>query len=373
MVIPMPTLTWTTSWGATQYHLQFSATGSFDSGMVAIDTLLTTLSLPFLDSLMPSHTYIWRIRGERPGDSTIWSDSATFTIAPLLARAITIGSPSDSASLRYDHTIMKWKAPAETWDYFRFEVSTDTGFHTLFMLDSMRADTEWSSTRLRDGYRYYWRIRGHNEAGWGDPGTVHTFIVNLVTTSLASPAPATDLKGDSTVTLIWHRLRPDATRYTLQIAFDSNFTSSALFDTARVDTTFRFGSLNHQVTYYWRVRPGNALGWGAFSAPYSFVSVKPQQTVDGSPSMPAADALLPNAPNPFRGVTTIPFVLADEGPAKLEVRDMLGRVVATLFNGKAAAGTSVVMFDAASLPAGSYLCRLTSASGSKDRMIQVQR
>ncbi|MEI8135616.1 MAG: DUF1501 domain-containing protein [bacterium] len=72
----------------------------------------------------------------------------------------------------------------------------------------------------------------------------------------------------------------------------------------------------------------------------------------------ASFELNPNNPNPFRGVTTINFALSEGGYALVEVFDSRGTLIATLVNGYVGRGKNQVVFDARSLPSGSYFVRL---------------
>ncbi|MEM8488482.1 MAG: DUF4397 domain-containing protein, partial [Bacteroidota bacterium] len=71
-----------------------------------------------------------------------------------------------------------------------------------------------------------------------------------------------------------------------------------------------------------------------------------------------------NYPNPFNPTTTISFTLPETAEVSLLVYDMLGREVRTLVNGTLASGVNEVVFDAAGLPTGTYLYRLTTPQGS---------
>jgi|GEM_PF-287598 len=71
-----------------------------------------------------------------------------------------------------------------------------------------------------------------------------------------------------------------------------------------------------------------------------------------------------NYPNPFNPTTTISFTVPEASPVRLAVYDMLGRQVRVLIDSNVAAGQTEVVFDAAGLPTGSYLYRLTTPQGS---------
>ena len=65
-------------------------------------------------------------------------------------------------------------------------------------------------------------------------------------------------------------------------------------------------------------------------------------------------------PNPFAASTTIRFSLDAPSDVRLAVYDVLGREVAVLVDGAVEAGTHTAEFDAAGLPSGLYLYRLST-------------
>lgn len=75
---------------------------------------------------------------------------------------------------------------------------------------------------------------------------------------------------------------------------------------------------------------------------------------------PAAGGFLlaQNYPNPFNPSTTISFRLPKSGVIKLSVFDLLGQQVATLANGRYAAGHHNISFEGKGLTSGIYLYRL---------------
>jgi len=69
--------------------------------------------------------------------------------------------------------------------------------------------------------------------------------------------------------------------------------------------------------------------------------------------------LYQNYPNPFNPLTTIEFVLPEDGKAVLKVYDLLGREVITIFDGEAKAGRpEKAVLDASRLASGIYIARL---------------
>jgi hypothetical protein len=76
---------------------------------------------------------------------------------------------------------------------------------------------------------------------------------------------------------------------------------------------------------------------------------------EGPQAVPARFALDQNYPNPFNPATTIRYAVPHAGPVRLEVFDVLGRLVALLVDEMKAAGSYEVVFDARGLPSGTYL------------------
>ena len=123
--------------------------------------------------------------------------------------------------------------------------------------------------------------------------------------------------------------------------------------------------------HYVRVRH-DGVGPGDWRRPYRL-------TVTAAPPALAAATeagavlLAPNAPNPFRAQTTIPYRLPSAGPVTLAVYDALGRRVAVLVDGVQEAGAHRATFDGDGLPAGLYLVRLDAAGQTATRRVMRLR
>ncbi|MEQ8523331.1 T9SS type A sorting domain-containing protein [Gracilimonas sp.] len=84
-----------------------------------------------------------------------------------------------------------------------------------------------------------------------------------------------------------------------------------------------------------------------------------------------AFSLHQNYPNPFNPSTKISFALPQATEVKLQVFDMLGRNVATLVNGRKAAGTHAVNFDAGNLSSGTYIYRIEAGNFTQTRKLML--
>jgi hypothetical protein len=102
---------------------------------------------------------------------------------------------------------------------------------------------------------------------------------------------------------------------------------------------------------------------GIFVSPAS--ALADAQPLLGEPrneTLPTTTLLRQNFPNPFNPTTSIEIDLAEDATVFLMVYDALGRAVSTLSeNEPMEAGTTLVEFDASTLPSGVYFCRLTAS------------
>lgn len=91
------------------------------------------------------------------------------------------------------------------------------------------------------------------------------------------------------------------------------------------------------------------------------------------PPGPDDNLLLQAFPNPFRGSATIVFELAEPGEATLQVHDLSGRLVETLFAGEMVNAQMSCFFDGGSLPSGVYMVLLrTEDSSAAHRLILLR-
>jgi hypothetical protein len=76
-------------------------------------------------------------------------------------------------------------------------------------------------------------------------------------------------------------------------------------------------------------------------------------------------ALSTPSPHPFRGVTTVRFALPQAQHVRIDLYDIMGRRLKTIADMEGRSGMQQVVFDASPLPAGSYVLRMTTSTGSR--------
>ena len=95
-------------------------------------------------------------------------------------------------------------------------------------------------------------------------------------------------------------------------------------------------------------------------------------TSESSSAAPPMPSLRAPFPNPTPGAATIPSVIERSGPVRLEVVDVLGRVVAVLADGVRAAGSYADRLPDG-LPSGRYTLRLQTSGGIDTIPLTVAR
>ena len=93
--------------------------------------------------------------------------------------------------------------------------------------------------------------------------------------------------------------------------------------------------------------------------------------VSGQSETPVSYKLEQNYPNPFNPQTTLRFDVPEASVVRLVVYDVLGRQVRVLVDGTREAGTHAVVFEASSLPSGTYLVRPVTPVGSFVQTMQL--
>jgi photosystem II stability/assembly factor-like uncharacterized protein len=123
------------------------------------------------------------------------------------------------------------------------------------------------------------------------------------------------------------------------------------------------------------------LSAGAVTSPANRIVIEEtQETPPAPPEAIAADDLAPreykleqNYPNPFNPSTKIRYTLPAAGPVRLVVTNLLGQGIAVLVDEQQGAGEHEAAFDAAGLPSGVYLYRITAAGFTQERKMLLMR
>ena len=113
--------------------------------------------------------------------------------------------------------------------------------------------------------------------------------------------------------------------------------------------------------------------FGESSSKTTIVNVKLLTAIDEADNgaIPRDYVMYQNFPNPFNPSTNIKFGLPKSGKVTLEIFNILGQKVATMWNGFKPAGFHSLEFDAQDIPSGVYLYRIQAAAFSQVRKMML--
>lgn len=142
---------------------------------------------------------------------------------------------------------------------------------------------------------------------------------------LIYPAPAESL-STRVFTFDWSDVTL-ATKYLLEVSTDSIFSNIIILDSNVTVSNFEVDSAMNNNHYYWRVKGGNANGWGPYTGKSDFY-IDVQVGIEEGSVLPAQFRLKQNIPNPFNANTKICFDLLKPSAVKLRIYDISGSIVA---------------------------------------------
>ncbi|MCP4684152.1 MAG: T9SS type A sorting domain-containing protein [bacterium] len=121
------------------------------------------------------------------------------------------------------------------------------------------------------------------------------------------------------------------------------------------------------------IKTDEVFEWSANGARVEINTLAASGAVDNVPMDYSLDQ---NYPNPFNPTTTIMFTMPAAGNAKIEVFNVLGRLIATPFDGEATVGSNQVVWDGRSsrgdmTASGVYFYRLTADNYTETRKMML--
>lgn len=343
-----PRLQWNKDANAATYQIQLSA-DSFSTTIVDQEVSDTTFSVSNLSYLTAYH---WRVRAKNSYSTSEWSSTRTFTTKQAPVQEVTLQSPAHESSEDSINTTLVWKSDANA-DSYRIQVSTGSFVSTL--VDSSLTDTTLNLANLAYNTAYQWRVKAINsvsESEWTEAWSFTTRVGDVSTVELSLPTN-NEVLDFIAPTFAWNK-EQNANTYQLEVSSD-NFASTIINETLS-DTTFSGVNLANGFTYQWRVKATNVYS----ESDWSTFTFEIPVTTSLTEELPHQTQLLQSYPNPFNPTTQINYSLAQTSNVVLEVYNMNGERIAELERGTKNAGVYSVTFNAANLPSGMYVYRLTA-------------
>jgi hypothetical protein len=267
----VPTLTWSSVSGATEYEYQVAAGPNFNSIVIGTGTgkgASTTYNLAAaLEKPVPDGTYYWRVRGltstKEPG---AWSSTRTlvkaWTQAPQLLR------PANGTPITWPTVplVLEWTPVAGATEYI-VTIATDPALSNI-VLGSATSPQKTGGTvfalpgTLAAGQTYYWAITPVDVEGHrGARSAVGTFNWSWPTNTTTQ---ITDLNPDPRVfepQFSWAPV-PGAAKYEVQVNSAVGFPTGSEWccSDPTIGTSLTPTQVLANNAYYWRVRAIDASG-----------------------------------------------------------------------------------------------------------------
>ena len=336
----------------------FELSKSEGGASVVLDTNLidTTKTISGLEYLTD---YYWRVRAENEtgwGEYSSWSKFTTIIEKPA---QVVLTSPSNGSTGLLSPVELVWSS-SERAESYKLQVAKDGNF-TNILLDEELTETTKTVEGLEDLTQYYWRVRGINAGGEGDWSEMWNFTLGAPETPILIAPVNNSIIADTatSVTFIWSAVE-SADKYTLQASLTQSFDSLFISLEDQTDTTFTYNGQLLPSVFFWRVSASNDAGASEWS---DFFTVTIVTSLDMFKfEIPKDFQLLQNYPNPFNPSTIIRFGIPFNSTVKLDVYDVLGRKVTSLFNGNLEAGYHEFNFNASNLSSGIYFYNIQANS-----------
>jgi hypothetical protein len=160
------------------------ATDSLFAFKVVDSTLTDTVHQ--VNILTGANTYWWRVCAWNYLGWGEFSNAWNFT-AIRAPDKVMLNLPQDRSTVPSANVRIDWFKTSPSVDRYWYEIASDSLF-TFKILDSLVTDTSHIFPSLTSG-TYWWKVRGHNPAGWGLFSDVWRFTVTATDVHDGNPVP----------------------------------------------------------------------------------------------------------------------------------------------------------------------------------------
>jgi len=313
---------------------------------------------------------------------TIFVQSLQQFFTPLSTQMLDVGSlsisslseefipeptfPFQDAVFTSRDVICKWRDVPRA-ESFQIEVSTNPSFTEIEQFIDEIIETEVKVKNLKDGTRYYWRVRAVVADKHSHFSRRRSFVVTI--------PPPSDLSLSTSantgfVQLNWVNNSSLASNIVIERrSVDSDNSSYEVVDTIDAKRTSYIDALiEKDQKYIYRVRAINKVVSSSCSDS-SEISIL-EKVVSAYNKIPNEFKLQQNYPNPFNPQTTISYSVKEESHITISIYSMLGEKILDLVDKHQNAGRYDIVWDASNYPSGIYIYNMTAKSNTSDNIFQ---
>ena len=249
-------------WGGTTTNF----TNNLSSGDMLVDTHSETYSIGYSSGSKSANA---NLTGAYNGATPSHSVSVNLPDRPVAAPSN--GEAANSTSVTATGFTVTWSTPTDNGgasvDNYEVQLCTGPNFGTGIVADwtaGNGATFSHAFTGLDSNRKYYYRVRAHNSAGWGDWTDSSGDNVTTLSGTPSTPSSLTSTSKDQTsITLGWGASSNNGgtgLTYTAECYSNSGLTTLVHSDSGLTATADTFTGLTAGTTYYFRVKATNSNG-----------------------------------------------------------------------------------------------------------------
>jgi len=311
----IPYIDWLDVTNAVNYRLQISSVPDFTSTIIDDNTLVNSHFTVPAYLLTTNTTYYWRVATKGTVSWSPFSITWNFTTYAIPAPVI-LSSPLNSSTSQPIDISLNWFRGNLTYskhntfnevlsisgnnkfgfkvndlsfspevDRYWLEFTSDTSMLQGLTIDSLLTDTVKNISGLTFSTGYYWRVKAHNDMGWGEYSPWWKFTTTNGAPVLIEPVN-NQTEVPVTPVLNWSDIA-GAVKYRVQVSAYGSFAVLWIDDSNSVTSQYQVppGILAYNSLYYWRVKTKNTAQWSEFQSPIRFFT-----QVNPPPSAPILSA-----------------------------------------------------------------------------------
>lgn len=173
---------WQRALGADSYNIIVVDETNTDTFFLDKSTTDTFINVT---NLVKSSDYYWRVIAKSVGQIIACSDFHSFSTLNRVPDVIQITKPLNKFFTTANNLTFSWKIPKPSVDKYELQIATDPLLKNLFFNDSNISTYSILINKLPNSL-LWWRVRGHNESGWGEYTQLFELYINVSDVSEAA-------------------------------------------------------------------------------------------------------------------------------------------------------------------------------------------
>jgi hypothetical protein len=258
-------LSWNLVIGAIKYQIQVDKTDKFTSPI--LNTIVAQNTSTNYSDLKPRTNYYWRVRAMNNKDTSAWSDLYVFK---TMSQAPSLLYPLDNVAGILLADSLQWEVQLDSETYL-VQVSKSNTFNENVINLTNHNKPSLPISNLDNLTKYYWRIAinvPNEPVEWSVTGS---FTTTFKRPENRKPIDFLDNVAVST-TFEWiSNFKVD--NFNFELSYDKDFNNLAVIQSDISTNFFKISDLNHNTTYYWRVKSKIGVYYSDWSEPFRFKTI----------------------------------------------------------------------------------------------------